>query len=306
MSPRTPSATAPPAGSGAVINSGNQHSIFVIDPGHCSSCRRRPARGREPGARRSRLRRYLRRISTRASACPEASAPSPAASIGNTLGLPVDQLPKDMVSNARDIVIGRVYGEAVAASRRVRKSLQVRGRGSSLAAADDGWFGEVRPADTWRTLDGLSMYWAVPNGGMREPHWHPITLELGFVFEGHGRMMPATPAPIRSTPARCPRRHLLHAAVNPHHIEYLATTRPTSPCSSISRRRTTSASPARCRRSPGAHPRSDLGVKGCANDKLLRGPAALLVGISAMDKCGWARGRDSANLRRGLSYPVDR
>lgn len=41
----------------------------------------------------------------------------------------------------------------------------------------------------WPALKDLSMYsLRVKEDGMREPHWHPVTAEMGYVQEGSARM----------------------------------------------------------------------------------------------------------------------
>lgn len=41
----------------------------------------------------------------------------------------------------------------------------------------------------WPALKDLSMYsLRIREDGMREPHWHPITAEMGYVQRGSGRM----------------------------------------------------------------------------------------------------------------------
>ena len=41
----------------------------------------------------------------------------------------------------------------------------------------------------WPSLKDLSMYsLRVEDDGMREPHWHPITAEMGYVHAGRARM----------------------------------------------------------------------------------------------------------------------
>jgi oxalate decarboxylase len=41
----------------------------------------------------------------------------------------------------------------------------------------------------WPALKHLSMYsLRIEDDGMREPHWHPITAELGYVHQGRARM----------------------------------------------------------------------------------------------------------------------
>ena len=42
---------------------------------------------------------------------------------------------------------------------------------------------------TWAALEDLSMYsLQIKENGMREPHWHPVTAEMGYVAKGHARM----------------------------------------------------------------------------------------------------------------------
>ncbi|MFD1714444.1 cupin domain-containing protein [Amnibacterium flavum] len=41
----------------------------------------------------------------------------------------------------------------------------------------------------WPSLEHLSMYsLTIADDGMREPHWHPTTAEMGYVHRGHARM----------------------------------------------------------------------------------------------------------------------
>ncbi|PYH84525.1 RmlC-like cupin [Aspergillus uvarum CBS 121591] len=52
-------------------------------------------------------------------------------------------------------------------------------------------FGTARTAKSqfWPVLPNMSMYsLRVEEDGMREPHWHPSTAEMGYVAEGTGRM----------------------------------------------------------------------------------------------------------------------
>ncbi len=47
----------------------------------------------------------------------------------------------------------------------------------------------VARRDTWAALKHQAMYSLRIQGiGMREPHWHPETAELGYVLEGRARM----------------------------------------------------------------------------------------------------------------------
>lgn len=51
--------------------------------------------------------------------------------------------------------------------------------------------GSNRPARSqfWPALENMSMYsLVIEDTGMREPHWHPFTAELGYVHRGEARM----------------------------------------------------------------------------------------------------------------------
>ncbi len=80
----------------------------------------------------------------------------------------------------------------------------------------------VARRDTWPALRAQAMYSVRIHGvGMREPHWHPETAELGFVRQGHARMTVQSPGGSADT-------YELHAGdiyfiprAYPHHIENL-------------------------------------------------------------------------------------
>ncbi|CAN5568632.1 cupin domain-containing protein [soil metagenome] len=75
----------------------------------------------------------------------------------------------------------------------------------------------------WPALKDLSMYsLRVNDDGMREPHWHPVTAEMGYVKEGSARMTVMGPGGDIDT------WHLTKGDVYfiprayPHHIEVMA------------------------------------------------------------------------------------
>ena len=48
---------------------------------------------------------------------------------------------------------------------------------------------KVARIDTWPALDEIALYsLRIQGAGMREPHWHPVTAELGYVRTGRARM----------------------------------------------------------------------------------------------------------------------
>ncbi|MDA2920114.1 cupin domain-containing protein [Desulfobacterota bacterium AH_259_B03_O07] len=57
-----------------------------------------------------------------------------------------------------------------------------------------GGSARVARKNTWSVLENLSMYsLRITDKGMREPHWHPITAEMGYVNKGKARMTVLSP-----------------------------------------------------------------------------------------------------------------
>jgi oxalate decarboxylase len=74
----------------------------------------------------------------------------------------------------------------------------------------------------WAALEDLSMYSLTIGGtGMREPHWHPVTAELGYVHRGHGRMTVLAPDGSIDTYELTPGQVYFIPRAYPHHIEAL-------------------------------------------------------------------------------------
>lgn len=85
--------------------------------------------------------------------------------------------------------------------------------------------GSVRVArrDSWPALRSQAMYSLRLKGtGMREPHWHPETAELGYVHTGHARMTVQSPGGNAETyELRTGDLYFIPRAY-PHHIENLS------------------------------------------------------------------------------------
>ncbi len=108
--------------------------------------------------------------------------------MGNTWGIP-ETAAKGVRYSPEDIVIGKFQGALDipwAAGFSNHYKLPVEGLPPMLATE----FGSARTArkQFWPVLDGLSMYSLRLLGtGMREPHWHPQTAEMGYVLQGSAR-----------------------------------------------------------------------------------------------------------------------
>lgn len=85
-------------------------------------------------------------------------------------------------------------------------------------------YGQARLArkQFWAALDDISMYELTIGGnGMREPHWHPVTAELGYVQSGHARMTVLDPDGSLDTYELEPGQAYFIPRAYPHHIEAL-------------------------------------------------------------------------------------
>ena len=77
-------------------------------------------------------------------------------------------------------------------------------------------------AGTWPILKDMSMFsLRILGTGMREPHWHPNTAEMGYVIEGRARMTIRSPGTAVETYTLDPGDVYFIPRAYPHHIENL-------------------------------------------------------------------------------------
>jgi len=141
--------------------------------------------------------------------------------LGNTYGQPAD------------VFAGFGRGDAPQIVRREGAARIPEGAGLPNARLFDAE-GQIAPLQSphghaklarrqfWAALDDLSMYSLTIGGtGMREPHWHPITAELGYVHRGHGRMRVLGPDGVLDEYELRPGQAYFIPRAYPHHIEAL-------------------------------------------------------------------------------------
>lgn len=76
----------------------------------------------------------------------------------------------------------------------------------------------------WPALTNISMYsLRVNDNGMREPHWHPVTAEMGYVQHGDARMTVMNPDGTLDTWNMTTGDMYFIPRAYPHHIENLGT-----------------------------------------------------------------------------------
>jgi oxalate decarboxylase len=74
----------------------------------------------------------------------------------------------------------------------------------------------------WAALDDISMHsLRVKENGMREPHWHPKTAEMGYVARGYARMRVLDPDTVLDEYVLSPGDAYFVPRAYPHHIEVI-------------------------------------------------------------------------------------
>lgn len=142
--------------------------------------------------------------------------------LGNTWGLPAAEI-SGVTQSPRDIQLGRTAGpvqipESAGFASPYKFAIESR---APLISGPDG-SAIVARRDTWPALKHQAMYSLRVQGiGMREPHWHPETAELGYVHTGHARMTVQSPGGAAETYKLQAGDIYFIPRAYPHHIENL-------------------------------------------------------------------------------------
>lgn len=142
--------------------------------------------------------------------------------MGNTWNLPADAL-AGITQSPTSVEFARSATPAVVPESARYPSpykFAIEARAPLVANADGSAI--VARRDTWPALRAQAMYSVRIHGtGMREPHWHPETAELGFVRQGHARMTVQSPDGSAETYELHPGDVYFIPRAYPHHIENL-------------------------------------------------------------------------------------
>ncbi len=142
--------------------------------------------------------------------------------LANTWGLPTAEV-DGVTQSPVDIQLARTAGpvevpEAAAFGSPFKFPIESR---APLVSAPTG-SAIVARRDTWPVLRRQAMYSLRLQGiGMREPHWHPETAELGYVHTGHARMTVQSPGGAAETYELEAGDVYFIPRAYPHHIENL-------------------------------------------------------------------------------------
>lgn len=142
--------------------------------------------------------------------------------LGNTWGLSEGDV-SGVTRSSADIQFGRTAGpveipESAGFVSPYKFPIESR---APLVSAPTG-SAIVARRDTWPALKKQAMYSLRLQGiGMREPHWHPETAELGYVHTGHARMTVQSPGGSSETYELDEGDIYFIPRAYPHHIENL-------------------------------------------------------------------------------------
>jgi oxalate decarboxylase len=143
--------------------------------------------------------------------------------LGNTWNLPASVFERIPLSTKDKHIVAR-EGPATIPEGAYRQDLHkfdVEGKEPNLKGEG---LGEVHQAKAqfWPALKSLAMYsLRVEDAAMREPHWHPITAELGYVHKGQARMTIQGPDTSTDTYTLKPGDMYYIPAAYPHQIEVI-------------------------------------------------------------------------------------
>ncbi|MDX2080613.1 MAG: cupin domain-containing protein [Terrimicrobiaceae bacterium] len=142
--------------------------------------------------------------------------------LANTWGLPVAAV-SGVTRSPADIRFGKSAGpaeipESASYGTPFKFSIEKR---LPLVASEHG-SAIVARRDTWPILRAQAMYsLRLFGSGMREPHWHPETAELGYVHTGRARMTVQSPGGAAETYELAAGDIYFIPRAYPHHIENL-------------------------------------------------------------------------------------
>ncbi|MEX1118645.1 MAG: cupin domain-containing protein [Terrimicrobiaceae bacterium] len=142
--------------------------------------------------------------------------------MGNTWGLPIGEF-GGLTTSPKSIEFGESAGPCtIPESARFPHPLKFSIASHTPLVTNTHGAATVARRDTWPALKAQAMYSVRIHGtGMREPHWHPETAELGFVKQGHARMTVQSPDGTAETYELHPGDIYFIPRAYPHHIENL-------------------------------------------------------------------------------------
>lgn len=142
--------------------------------------------------------------------------------LGNTWGVPADHF-HSVRRSTKDTFIAKLTASSqIHEEDRYHSPYQYNLELSTPVVSTGEGDAKVARGNVWPILKRQSLYSLVlANTGMREPHWHPETAELGYVHSGKGRMSILSPSGTVETYTMEGGDIYFIPKAYPHHIENL-------------------------------------------------------------------------------------
>lgn len=114
--------------------------------------------------------------------------------LGNTWGVSENVFRQMKRSTKDNLIAMRKQPFTIPKEANYSSAYRYNLEGSSPLIANEGGTAKIARQNVWPILKRQAVYSLELTGiGMREPHWHPETAELGFVKKGKGRMSILSP-----------------------------------------------------------------------------------------------------------------
>lgn len=142
--------------------------------------------------------------------------------LGNTWDVPAKHF-QSMKHTTKDVLIAMPQSlTSIREDDNYVSSYQFNLEASSPVVCNGGGNAKVARGNVWPVLDKQALYALIlTTTGMREPHWHPETAELGYVQAGKGRMSILSPSGKIDTYTMEAGDIYFIPKAYPHHIENL-------------------------------------------------------------------------------------
>jgi oxalate decarboxylase len=146
--------------------------------------------------------------------------------LGNAFGLPAASLTA-VAAATRTPGVPSIHAvpalPAIEPQARHASPLKFRIEAAQPEIASPAGSAKLASGALWPALEGLAMFSVrIGDEGMREPHWHPGTAEMGYVLQGQGRMTILDPDGSTDTYGIGPGDLYFIPRAYPHHIETTA------------------------------------------------------------------------------------
>jgi len=142
--------------------------------------------------------------------------------LGNTYDLKAEEFARVTRDTSTKYIVARKGAAHIPDSAAFLNPHKFDVEGMSAPVAADIGSARTARSQFWPALKNMAMYsLRIEEDGMREPHWHPNTGEMGYVHKGHARMSIMDPDGSVDTYTLKPGDVYFIPAAYPHQIEVL-------------------------------------------------------------------------------------